>query len=740
MAASRSSIFLRGPEFTLDTFSNREFIVKEFIESLSNSAIPLLQRAHSNLGQPGAVNQSSQQQQQPFDPKPLIRTFEYAKNRLNELSEELEMREDDLSAAVRRAETQHAQNIKSLGYKLNQAVQSFQKLDTSFHAPNSISSSEQTVRLRNAIVGGNVAVETGKELEELDRQRQRALDAQFLIECWDEVSHRGELTLLENLRRQESGAAKVRCANIAKQLLRISRRLDPFSWESNRKSDNATRGGHISALEGMSTGINTREIIEKFSETLEKDLLKQFDEFYRRANFEGMRDCASVLYDFNAGASVIGLFLNQHQFFIDRSQLLNEEVGGDAETWERLADPDSDNSAIEPSLQSLIDEVKVVLQEESVIIKRAFPYYELVLERFLQRVFQQSIQQRLEMVLEKAVTVSPLAFLRSLQASWSYIGALIDDLKAHGLTEHPDPISPQTAVVLDQQFEDLFVPYLTGSTHFEGEKKCIEELYNAIMFKFVTYHARRKKSSGGFMSTLANLSSNELLSPTKDNFLSRLESTDYTPTQRAVLYRIAGVGSDSEGANSINITNEDGLLNIGHAKKMLKWLAEALSRVLELDSSNDTPRIISAFLNHLISTMSEGYIETALDAAYDAATSQESIKVEPDFMFLSYLPPATNITFLMMVCINTVLIPLASSSITTRRDMDKKVKATITRIEEKINAVEQKTIDVVLSWVTRLLSGQRKNDFRPKEDLDGAANSYLETLQTPVSTISYGCR
>jgi hypothetical protein len=60
--------------------------------------------------------------------------------------------------------------------------------------------------------------------------------------------------------------------------------------------------------------------------------------------------------------------------------------------WERLADPDAEPPGVEASLQSLIDEVKVVVQEESFIIKRAFPYYELVLGRFLQRVFQQSVR------------------------------------------------------------------------------------------------------------------------------------------------------------------------------------------------------------------------------------------------------------------------------------------------------------------------------------------------------------
>lgn len=91
----RRSIFNKGPAFTLDTFSNREFIVKDFIESLSNSAIPSGQRRSGGIGN------------QPFDPKPLIRTFEHAHRRLIELSNDLEFRENELSAAVRRAEVQH---------------------------------------------------------------------------------------------------------------------------------------------------------------------------------------------------------------------------------------------------------------------------------------------------------------------------------------------------------------------------------------------------------------------------------------------------------------------------------------------------------------------------------------------------------------------------------------------------------------------------------------------------------
>jgi hypothetical protein len=702
------TVFPQGPSFTLEDFSSRDFIVKEFIEALSDTAI-------STRRSIGPVSN------QPFDPKPLIRTFEGAQRRLNELSGDLELRENELSAAVRRAEAQHSQNLNTLGQKLRHTIESFQQLDTSLNSG------------RDAGGTGNMAVETGRRLEELDRQRRRALDAHFLIQCWDGVCNRGEISLLEALRRSGTGEAKVRSAHIARQLLRISQRLDPQSWQEHSSNRNGNSNGYESSSEDLSESPaprrNTREIIEKFSETLEKDLLKQFDDFYRKANFDGMRDCATVLQDFNSGASVIALFVNQHQFFIDRSQLVTEEVGGDPESWEKLADPDAELPGVEPSLQSLIDEVKIVVQEESAIIRRAFPYYEQVLGKFLQRVFQQSIQQRLEMVLEKASGASSLAFLRCLQSSRGYISALIEDLKQHGLTEHPDPVSSQTAVLLDQQLEDLFVPYFVGSSYIEREKRTLEELLQAVLFKFTSYHARRKKAATTFMASIR--AGSELLSTTRDAFINRLDSPEVSPIQRRVLLSVAKISETLETTRltEIKLTEEDGQPNLSDAKRMLKWLAEAVGRGLELSVNSDTPKDVSALLNLLLITMGDGYVDVCLDAALEAATSQESAKAEPDFSYLFSVRTTISITTLMVMCVHAVLLPLSAGSITTRRDMEKRTTQTTSRIEDKINTIEQKTIDATLAWVTRLLSGQKKNDFRPRES-DNTA--WLEMLQTPV--------
>lgn len=531
-----------------------------------------------------------------FDPKPLIRTFEHALTRLNNLSEDLEERENELSGAVRRAEAQHNQNVESLGRRLEQSMDRFQKLDSSLNGGDE----------GGPDAGGNIAMRIGERLEELDRQRKRALDAKFLIECWQEVSERGELNILEDHRR--SGDI-VRCAEIARQLLRISTRLNP---DSNRRVNGDAQNG-AKKRPAQQPKHNTTEVIEKFLENLEKDLLAKFDECYRRPNYNGMRDCAIALRGFNEGSSVIGTYVNQHSFFIERMQLVAEELSTDAETWDRLQDPDAEPPGVEPTLQSLIDEVKIVVQEESAIIRRAFPYYEEVLVKFLERIFQQSIQQRLEIVLEKASELSSLAFLRSLQASRSYITQLVEDLKTHGLTEHPEPATSQIAATLDQQLEELFSSYFIGEKYVEREKKNLEELYSSLLLKFTIYHSRRSKMPTSYFGSLAQRGK-ELAASARDKYMDRLDSTDLPASQKATLLRIAGLKEDQQEKKEIEVSDEDGKLSLQVAKRMLKWLAEGVGRGLELSPGNETPKDVQILLNLLLRQMGEIYLETALEA------------------------------------------------------------------------------------------------------------------------------
>ena len=721
------------PVFTIDTFSSKDFIVKDFVEGLSDTVNP--QRRSQNVGTTGTTTAA----QQAFDPKPLIRTFEHALSRLKTLSEDLGARENELSGSVRRAEGQHNSNIKSRERELERAVDSFHRL-------------ERTLDGNSEDSGGYAAMRIGERLEELDKQRQRAQDAKFVLQCWLEVSERGDLSSLEDVRRHGGGDGKVRCAHIARQLLRISQRLDPLTNGDAKSMQPQTSGSGVHfAVNGVNGDINgerspngsfrggnknrkqPREIIEKFLEMLEKDLLKSFDDFYRRQNFDGMRECAIALRDFSDGNSVISLFVNQHQFFIDRSQLVTEELATDNDIWDRLADPDTEPPGVEPSLQSLIDEVKMVTQEESYILKRAFPYYEEVLVRFIQRVFQQSIQQRLELVLNKADSISSLAFLRSLQASKSYMATLIEDLKAHGLTEHPEPVSSVVAAVLDQQLDELFVPYFTGSSYIEREKRNLGELFEGLLFKFAMYHSRRRKMQGLAMNTyLAR--SKEYLSSVRENYIERLNNMDITASQKTTMLRLAGLQdkeqSTSTGQKEVEVTEEDGQLSLPFTKRMLKWLAEGVGRGLELaGGGNETPKEVRELLNLLLANMGEIYLETALDAANDAAAAAESnTRTEPDLTYITDLKAAISVLHLMLSTIQMLLLPLAASNLTIRRELEKQTTTFTERMETKIDTTLQKTIDVTLAWTAKLLSQQKKTDFRPRDD----TALPLDQLQTPT--------
>jgi len=77
---------------------------------------------------------------------------------------------------------------------------------------------------------------------------------------------------------------------------------------------------------------------------------------------------------------------------------------------------------------------------------------------------------------------------------------------------------------------------------------------------------------------------------------------------------LAGLG-DAENKNraDIVVTEGDGLLSLQVAKRMFKWLAEAVGRGLELSNVSETPKDVSALQKLLVTHVGEIYLDTALD-------------------------------------------------------------------------------------------------------------------------------
>lgn len=107
-----------------------------------------------------------------------------------------------------------------------------------------------------------------------------------------------------------------------------------------------------------------------------------------------------------------------------------------------------------------------------------------------------------------------------------------------------------------------------------------------------------------------------MLASARDAYVERLDSSDLAPKQKAMLLRVAGL-KDLDNAKTqteIEVTDQDGVLSVSNAKRMLKWLAEAVGRGLEVSGGNETAKDVSALLNLLLNNMGEIYLETALDS------------------------------------------------------------------------------------------------------------------------------
>lgn len=72
---------------------------------------------------------------------------------------------------------------------------------------------------------------------------------------------------------------------------------------------------------------------------------------------------------------------------------------------------------------------------------------------------------------------------------------------------------------------------------------------------------------------------------------------------------------------------------------------------------------------------------------------EQDFKGEPDFSYLNNIKVAVSIIHLLSAYVNTALLPLASSSLTIRRDMTKYFSTNLSMLEKKVNGIFQATHD-----------------------------------------------
>ncbi|OCH92156.1 exocyst complex component Sec10 [Obba rivulosa] len=654
----------------LDTFEEK-FDVKDFVASISEK---LIAQSKADSG--------------PFDPKPFIRTFEAAVDQLIAVRKDVQSKTEQMEKVVRTAEREYSKKMAELNRGFEAVGQSFSGMETKMNEV------------------GRTAIRIGEQLESVHQQRQRAQAAYDLIDFYNQFS-RDDTTRLDTLKK-EGKEGRRQVAVLLRRLSTVAKEVDLPHAEK------------------------TRENIDRYCEKFEKDMLQLFDRAYRRGDPKMMHHCAQTLLDFNGGASCVQVYVNQHDFFINR---VRETDQTDNYLWDALPDPDASPPTSESGLQELFQEIRTTVGQEAQIVQAVFPNPPYVMQVFLQRVFAQSIQQHLEQLVMRASGLSDLAFLRILQLVHQETSLLVEDLKTYelssinarstsDLTEFSRTLSGNPSVsaaatttsvttLLETAMEELFVPYTEGQRYLERESKSLGELYASYLANFTRYHERTHKGGSSMFDRMVN----QLSAAAATTSTSGTSTT--SAQAAAALIRLGGLSNKAAGAQEKSgeepVREEDGQISVDVAEKMLKWHAEAIGRCVELSSANDVPKHTFALLRVLAAAIGSSYVETAMETTQARLEASET-KTEPSMQPLSVLRQVDLICHLWQRYVNMALLPLASSSVTVRREMVVFNNQTISRIEGTANHVMQRLTDAIISWLGLQLSKQKRSDFKPRND------------------------
>ncbi|KAF8969479.1 exocyst complex protein [Flammula alnicola] len=622
----------------------------------------------------------------PFDPKPFIRSFESIVDKLISVRKDVQAKTEQMEKSVRVAEREYSKKMVELTKGFEAVGNSFSGMESRM---NEVSST---------------AVRIGDQLETVHVERQRAQAAYDLIDFYNQFS-KGDTTGLDALRK-EGRAGRRQVAVVLRRLNTVAKEVD------------------------LPNSDKTRENIEKYCEKFEKEMLNLFDRCYRKGDPKLMHHCAQTLLEFNGGASCVQVYVNQHDFFINNIRDAPPPV--DTVLWGSIADPNASPPKNEIGLTELFSEIRGTVDTEAQIVKAVFPNPPVVMQVFLQRVFAQSIQQHMEQLLHKGSDMSDLAYLRVLQLVHFQASTLVEDLKAHELPHMSSrtpyeatefrrsltgsaPVTgstPSTAIstMLETAMEELFVPYTEGQRYMERETKSLITLYGNLLANFARYHKAQKGKSSMFDRMV-----NQISAATTTTTASGASTTSAQAAAALMRFGVINPDRNADKSPEEPIREEDGVLSVDVAEKMLKWHAETIGRCVELSPPNDVPKNTSTLLRVLAEAIGNSYVDIALETAQLRLEAADS-KTEPSMQPLTIVRSIDLICHLWQQYVNIALLPLASSSVTIRREMVVFNNQTVNRMETGANTLLQRITDAIINWLSAQLTKQKRNDFKPRND------------------------
>nr|CAI6661378.1 AAC_HP1_G0037360.mRNA.1.CDS.1 [Saccharomyces cerevisiae] len=535
----------------------------------------------------------------------------------------------------------------------------------------------------------------------------------------------GKSDIVEQLRLSKNWKLNLKSVKLMKNLLILSSKLETSSIPKT---------------------INTKLVIEKYSEMMENELLENFNSAYRENNFTKLNEIAIILNNFNGGVNVIQSFINQHDYFIDTKQIdLENEFENvfikNVKFKEQLIDFENHSVIIETSMQNLINDVESVIRNESKIVKRVFEEKAThVIQLFIQRVFAQKIEPRFEVLLRNSLSISNLAYVRILHGLFTLFGKFTKSLIDYFQLLEIDDSNQILSTTLEQCFADLFSHYLYDrSKYFSIEKRSLEAILVDMTSKFtVNYdkeinkrvlldkykeklstnvdafmhsprgntHSRQDSTSRSKLSQFNSFLKTHLdkdhLSLNRTNTLSDSFNNSSSSTQYDVANNSSSLVNSSFTASDIdNSPNSPANYSLNDVDSMLKCVVESTARVMEL-IPNKAHLYILEILKIMFLGIVDSYMEIALEVAYWKICKVDINKTAGvvNLNFLKFISMSTEILDLLSISIKSIFLPLLNNSPEIKGQIIEMTNSQIQKMEILINIILQETIT--------------KKDFVPK--------------------------
>ncbi|KAJ3382348.1 Exocyst complex component 5 [Lobulomyces angularis] len=639
----------------IESFRGR-FDVKEFVETISNQHVI------------DAKVISTQ-----FDPKPFIRTFEATVDELLKLKRKVQRKIDDLDDQAAATESSTRQKMQEITSTFENCRLGFESLETQINHV------------------GATAVKIGEQLETIDLQRTKAVEAKDLIQYFLDFNQ-GISARLETLRKKNA-AGEYNAVIIARRLSGIAKEVDVPEIEKARTN------------------------IEKYCEELEKGLLESFDKALNAKDRVKMKQYAKTLFDFNGGNSCLQTYINQNLYFINSSiidcQHEFESLYNDAEFDTGIPKPDH-------QLIQYFDEIRKIVRIEWDMIFSVFVNSPQVLIVFVQRIFAQSVQTMIENLLLQAEKHSPITYLQVLASTHKATQNLILDL--HHFDEEVIAFqvgAPVLTQILDRSFEDLFVPYLDGDKYINLEAKLFLTIYEQVLNPYQNFMLKRSKllakkgiKTKAFLGNLnasGSVLSNDVAIPSGFSSMSQ------------VLSKLMG---EKEELNASDDSTNIKFAAIDNVLKLIKPHIQAVNRCRQLVLPGNLPQRIS-FLFQLLLECLPQYLETSITICQEDFPLQDS-KNDPDLKALVLVQSVTDILNLIQFHFQSAIVSKLLRSPATHREVVVYKNNLMSDVEEKLGNLVFTQIEYISVWFVSVLSKQKKNEFKPNDD-----QLNIGTLPTP---------